>query len=360
MPDIFDAISYPFHLPEAQQLHAVLMPLYPTVASAVLAAQRSGLDTYEIYTEQSVSMVWSEVLRQATAQGLLRKLITDIHGRTNASSPAQAFFEKILRGRTFATEPTMATDREGATIFLKGSNTISEPEALLYKDDLSIQIGKVRGLINTLETLLFYSPSVCKLSADFNGQQLSGTGFRISAAYLLTNWHVLHHPQTGVAANAVNAEFGYEDDGAGGFAAGRNLRCDSRSILTSRSDDWAIIKVEEPMDEAWPIIDLHSAMEPATTSSAYIIQHPLGERKRLAFVRNQVSGFNERTVHYLTDTSQGSSGAPVFNEAGKLIALHRAGGIPQEVTGKPPIVKNEGIRIARIVAGLQAEGFTVA
>jgi hypothetical protein len=41
-----------------------------------------------------------------------------------------------------------------------------------------------------------------------------------------------------------------------------------------------------------------------------------------------------------------------LDDNGKLVALHHAGGRPQEVAGKLPLRKNEGIRIPRIVAGL--------
>ena len=59
--------------------------------------------------------------------------------------------------------------------------------------------------------------------------------------------------------------------------------------------------------------------------SAYIIQHLGGQRKRLGFVRNQVSSFDERVIHYLTDTQEGSSGSPVFDGQGRLIASQYAG-----------------------------------
>lgn len=51
-----------------------------------------------------------------------------------------------------------------------------------------------------------------------------------------------------------------------------------------------------------------------------------------------------------------SSGSPVLGGGGQLIALHDAGGRPQDVTGKDPVLKNEGIRIPRITAGLAAHG----
>jgi hypothetical protein len=85
---------------------------------------------------------------------------------------------------------------------------------------------------------------------------------------------------------------------------------------------------------------------------AYIIQHPSGDRKRLAYTRNQITAFDDRVVHYLSDTQPGSSGSPVLNAQAQLVALHHAGGRPQEIAGKPPLRKNEGIRIPRIAAGL--------
>jgi V8-like Glu-specific endopeptidase len=79
----------------------------------------------------------------------------------------------------------------------------------------------------------------------------------------------------------------------------------------------------------------------------------------VGFVRNQVSFFDDRVVHYLTDTQEGSSGSPVFDRQGRLIALHHAGGRPQEVVGRSPMRKNEGIRISRIISGLTSQNVQV-
>jgi len=40
----------------------------------------------------------------------------------------------------------------------------------------------------------------------------------------------------------------------------------------------------------------------------------------------------------------------VFDARGKLIALHRAGGEPQKLTGADPVKKNEGVRLDVIAA----------
>jgi hypothetical protein len=119
-----------------------------------------------------------------------------------------------------------------------------------------------------------------------------------------------------------------------------------------------VIRPAQPLADAIRIVKLSEAVDPIKGEGAYILQHPGGRRKRLGFVRNQVSAVDERVLTYLTDTEPGSSGSPVFNAAGRLIGLHHAGGTPQTVTGRPPLVKNEGIRIPRVVAGLAQHGIS--
>src|SRR4030095_4414197 len=110
--------------------------------------------------------------------------------------------------------------------------------------------------------------------------------------------------------------------------------CDVNTIVTNKDDDWGVIRAKKPLLDTWPVVKLSEAIAPTKSAAAYIIQHPAGERKRLGFVRNQVSSFDDRVVHYLTDTKEGSSGSPVFDAQGRLIALHHAGARPQEVLGR--------------------------
>jgi len=120
------------------------------------------------------------------------------------------------------------------------------------------------------------------------------------------------------------------------------------------ADDWAVIRTAAPLDPAILTLPLTAFADPVREAPAFIVQHPGGDRKRVAYVRNQITDFDDQVVHYLSDTQSGSSGSPVLNEDGKLVALHRIGGRPQEVAGKLPLRKNEGVRISRILEGLEA------
>jgi hypothetical protein len=358
MSSILQAFPYPFFQAEAQQLHETLTQLHPSGQAALLIAQQSGIDTSTIFGQQAPFFVWKEILEQAAATGQTAALVQVVRDRLHPNSPVRPFIEDLLAGR-----PTRVSgeprDAEGAPRFVADSDLVSEPEALLYQDDLTIQVGRVPALITTLQRLVTLAPAVCKLTVDIGGDGQYGTAFRIGPDRLLTNWHVLHRRTDGTRATVVTAEFGFEDDGHGGILTAMAMPCDVATIVADKSDDWAIIGPGDGLADAWPIVKLSEAAAPTTASSAFVIQHPRGERKRVGIVRNQVSFFDKRVVHYLTDTQVGSSGAPVFDAEGRLIALHHAGGRPQEVLGKPPIRKNEGILISRIVDGLNAHNIPV-
>jgi len=85
---------------------------------------------------------------------------------------------------------------------------------------------------------------------------------------------------------------------------------DIKSIQGDPKEDWAIIRGSLPNNAEVPILPLSGYAEPAVGGSAFIVQHPGGERKRIAYVRNQITDTNNEVVHYLSDTQAGSSGSP--------------------------------------------------
>jgi hypothetical protein len=353
---IFDEPRYPFDLPEGQQLYYTLINLFPATQGAILVARSAGLDTSLILEQQAVAHLWKDIVEAASTAHRLRRLVQYVHDRQLNDHPARPFLADLLAGRPVA----VSADARGPDTpagFLHDDDTVGDLEARLFGDDLTISVGVVPRLIATLERMVTVAPAVCKLTVTFDTRRVTGTGFRVAADLLLTNWHVVRRRDS--PARTVAAEFGFEDDDAGTPLAATGLRCDAELVGGHEGDDWALLRTLDPMSDAWPVIRLSEAATPVAGHGAFVVQHPNGDRKRLGFVRNPISYVDERVVHYLTDTTGGSSGAPVLDESGRLIALHHRGGRPQETMGGVPVRKNEGIRISRVAAAITSAGIAV-
>ena len=357
MTAIVDALPFPWDRPEARELHIALCELYPTSRSILWVVGSVGMNTLMINPDEPPFFVWVEVLNMAARTGSNRQLVGFVVEQ-NPRSPKAGFLQAILdeQGEPIESDyqPRAA---DGSPEFYRDSDQVSEQEALLFHDDLTLEFGRIPWLVGVLTRLRELGASVCKLSARNDGFRQAGTGFRIGTDLLLTNWHIVHFRSL---ATQMTAEFGYEDDGAGGTLATMAIPCDTSTIKGDAEFDWAVVRCAQPLPDTVPIINLARAAEPRERSPAFIIQHPAGERKRIAFVRNQVTDVDDKVLHYLSDTQQGSSGSPVFDDQGRLIGLHHAGGRPQEVAGRLPMRKNEGIRIPQILAGLSRMEVDVA
>jgi len=88
-----------------------------------------------------------------------------------------------------------------------------------------------------------------------------------------------------------------------------------------------------------------------------IIQHPNSDYKQIVLRENQIVTRLDTVLHYETDTMEGSSGAPVFNDQWEVVALHHWGGPHRQDRDRDGhLVRrniNEGIRISAIVKSLQ-------
>ena len=84
------------------------------------------------------------------------------------TAPLRAFLAELLADRPVATsgEPRAV---DGTPSFVAGDDTDIAPETLLYRDDLTVEIGRVPELIATLERLVGIGPAVCKVTATFGG-----------------------------------------------------------------------------------------------------------------------------------------------------------------------------------------------
>lgn len=242
------------------------------------------------------------------------------------------------------------------------------------------------GLLSILAKL---SRAVCKISVpagpytNFQNQAASGswsgTGFLVGPNLLLTNHHVLN--SHAVAAAAV-AEFEYQftetdiTDGPPDTAppAVRFKLKPDRLFITSPMNglDFTFVWIENAAASKHGTIPMKRGSFPIQQGQpTYIIHHPEGVPKKVSLDDTEVRSINASFIHYEADTLGGSSGSPVFNRRGNLVALHHAwrradvigykqlGPNQQRFSGGVTNTLNEGIKLSAIAIELErrvAEG----
>jgi hypothetical protein len=344
---IVDDFPFPFDKLMGQELMRVMAGLYRTEREALLFTQPFGIDPLTIQPNLNSINLWHDLLEKLAIAGKVRPVVKAAREQF-PNNPRTPFLDALLACRPAPVSAEPVPDQRPDF-----DDTVSTPEALLFFDDLTMPAGQVPNLITTLNRMIGIAPAVCLLRVENPFGSFYGTGFRISDKLILSNHHVLF-PNNQVATK-VQADFGFDVDVHGASIAVTSLEGITSTIKSEKADDWGVIEIPD-MRHCWPILALDAAPAPQIGDLAYILQHPGGQQKRLGYVRNMISDVDERVVRYLTDTQPGSSGAPVFDTGGRLIALHHAGGRPVEVVGKPPVAKNEGIRISRVLAQLKSRG----
>jgi endonuclease G len=203
------------------------------------------------------------------------------------------------------------------------------------------------------------------------------TGFLIGENLLLTNYHVFRDAGE---ARGSGAQFLYERTAAG-LREGVIFELDpGQFFVNDRALDYAVVAVKRqalngaPLSE-FQFLPLIGATGKILTGDAVnIIQYPAGGPKQYAVVNNHLLDLREDGfLLYETDTLEGSSGSPVFNQHWETIGLHHCG-VPQmedgmlvtrdgrrvapdaEVADSDLVwIANEGIRVSAIVASLSAQ-----
>jgi hypothetical protein len=346
MRSVVDEFPFPIGNVEAQELMRILAGLYKTTQEALLVVEPLGIDGSRLPPNLSPLDLWHQLLVDLARHGEVRSLVEKVRNQF-PNNPRRPFFDALVTDTfpTISAEPHFKSKS-------RFDDAVTDREALLFFDDLTIPVGSLPKLIDTLQKMMALAPSVCLLKVKNPIGIFFGTGFRVSKGLLLTNHHVLF-PEN-ILATEVRADFGFDIDAKGASLNVVSLLCSVQTIKGEKAHDWATVEVPDMYGRDWPIIPLEPAIVPKVGDLAYILQHPGGQQKRLGFVRNMISDVDDFFLRYLTDTQPGSSGSPVFDSQGHLIALHHAGGQPMKVAGKPPVSKNEGIRISKIFEALHS------
>jgi endonuclease G, mitochondrial len=208
----------------------------------------------------------------------------------------------------------------------------------------------------------------------------SATGFMVSDRLLLTNWHVFRGIEE---VQQSEVEFFYELDIFGRRTSPTSFRLAPQDFFFSLKDlDYCLVAVD-PMDVSGKTelstIGYHY-LDPTLgklgeegKEKMNIIHHPGGDYQQLSIRDNTYVKILEKTIWYSSDTAQGSSGSPVFNDQWQVVALHHMG-VPKRTAdgknyadkdGNPVLpvgkkidetkihwIANEGIRISVLLKDL--------
>lgn len=225
------------------------------------------------------------------------------------------------------------------------------------------------------------------------------TGFLIAPGLLLTNHHVF--PAIDAAEfvqrfEDASVDFDHEYDTTGRERPSVLFQLEpDRFFYSYKELDIALVAVapkdisaKRSLTEQGYLVLNGKRGKAGYGDFATIIQHPQGERKKIALRKNDIlpnklDANNELPDHvlvYSSDTAQGSSGASVYNDQWQVIALHSSG-VPRrnkdgrivdkdnnvldtsnkEVDGeKVDWICNSGIRISSIMAHLSDPQFAVS
>lgn len=237
------------------------------------------------------------------------------------------------------------------------------PEKIILKDDTVAFDWLTRAVAAGNATAWLAVPRY------FEGIQkagtASGTGLLLDETHLLTCLHVLEARTLG-EAKPEERDLALQVQGtrvAFGYVAGSQpqVTIGAVSLVCSEPElDYAVIQLEAASDQPLPPLYL-GALPEGTDEGAFVVnilQHPGGGAKRLAMRNNAVARVDDSLIAYWTDTDYGSSGAPVFDDDWRVIALHRAYEERSGLTylGRNVGGANVGSRITKIVEHLRACG----
>ncbi|GAA2932989.1 hypothetical protein GCM10011428_58210 [Streptomyces violaceus] len=275
--------------------------------------------------------------------------------------------------RAIERTPTEPASGAGSTLGLPPEGFTSEAlglERLIGRNNLTP--------VAFLEEGVQVSRSVGRITISGPGGG-HGTGFMVSPSLLLTNNHVLGDTQE---AGRSKVAFAFQDGADGNPLVPAVFQLEPlRCFVTDRALDYTLVAVAprgaqgEALSSYGRLILSEAQGKAVIGEFVNIIQHPRGEPKQIALRENQIVDVLERFLHYESDTREGSSGSPVFNDQWEVVALHHSAVPKTDAEGRPLSVDgtvwrpemgeqqlawraNEGVRISRVLRSLHEAPLT--
>ena len=204
---------------------------------------------------------------------------------------------------------------------------------------------------NFIALIAFAKQKVGRIVVKSGSQHLGyATGFMVSERLLLTNWHVFKEKE---AVGQSEIEFSYELDMYGRSLRPIVFRLAPDDFYFSRKDlDYCVVAVEATdISGDVPLSSIgYHFLDPTLGKLGEegkellnIIHHPGGDYQQLSIRENRFTKILPSTIWYETDTAQGSSGSPVFNDQWQIVALHHSGIPSKTEDGKNYLDKDNKI-----------------
>lgn len=188
-----------------------------------------------------------------------------------------------------------------------------------------------------------------------------GTGWLVAPQLLITNHHVVNARMSEESdagdtdferqAQSAAVEFDYDTEKSQISKAKI-----SAVVASDKNLDYALLELERaPNRDVLQLCKERMGADATTYLPVNIIQHPRGKAKRVAFRNNLVTGADEDTIRYFTDTDFGSSGSPVCDDRWRVVALHRGAKYAEGVKyqGKSTAYVNFGSQILAVLEQLK-------
>ena len=345
-----DERELPWERRETNALHELLKSMYPNKDAAIEALEALGFKNAEADFEFHALMDRS-----------WRKLMNDLHRRQKlADFLTRALGDErlvryhdelraLMEGGTAGISPETGTasrlDWRGEPI-----DTAGGFERLL-RDGRSLHPADFLGEGARVAS------GVAWIEARFDGERITrGSGFLVGPDLVLSNHHVLHDEGADwAAAREVEVRLGYEENIHGVRLPYRTVQGLVETIQGEADHDWAVIRLAERPGDAYRWLSLTLEAPIDIAEPVFIAQHPGGRRKVISLDPAGVVRYMDADrIQYLTETEEGSSGAPVFNRRWQVVALHHRW---EDVKNAGETEnRNQGVRIARVIEGLAAKG----
>lgn len=232
-------------------------------------------------------------------------------------------------------ERAPASEAEPAVVQRRLAHALAEGPPGSSAADLSIErilYGGDHLNVSFLERGMTAADAVARIEVgDEEGRVVGhGTGFMISPRLLLTNHHVLGSAE---AATSSWVDFRHELDALGRPVEATTFALDPVTFFfTDRELDFTVVAVAPTTPDGSIAVATFGWLRLSSSDDLALpgewlslVHHPAGRGKQVSLRQNLLIADEGVRVWYASEAAAGSSGAPVFNDAWQVVALHCLG-----------------------------------